>query len=957
MNRRKKLIYGLLGLMIIVGIAVSAIFTTIDNQKFTDTLASTLSFGKNKIINYDNGISNDRVKSLVRLLDKTEELCKDMVEYSSFNQSDLDDYVREQRLTGVILLDENLNIERSSTISDDTAFIWQDILAKDYINDLLSHSNATYTEQVNLGGVNYDYALVSRLDHKGLLLTYVQKTDSYGEDDNDSLASLFQDYQLEMGGVIIVESDGSIVSSNNQDLLGISFNDYTKNNLRVNKDGIFVSKIDTHTWYGKQEKVGNYILTVMFPQNKIFIERSMAFLLYCGLAVLVFMVTIIVQNNYEKNVLKQNQKRLSIITALGYAYTSITLLDVKNGHTELIKAPDGKEEVCKKENQLERIKSLIDPEYVDAYNDFIDMNNICQRLKKEKSISITTKTIDNKWYTILVVPQRKDEQGNILTVLLACRDITIEKEEELAQERKLKEALAYAERANSAKTNFLNSVSHDIRTPMNAIVGYTSLADSHIDNKVQVKDYLRKINTSCQHLLSLINDILDMSRIESGIVKIDENVTHLPDIIHDLRSIISGNLIAKKHNLTINIDNIVHEDIITDKLRLNQVLLNIVNNAIKFTPDKGTISIDVKEKPSLKKGYATYIFSVKDNGIGMSKEFQEDIFKAFAREKTVTENGIQGTGLGMSISKNIVDMMGGDIKVNSKQGEGSEFIVTIDFKVVEKKPEYKINKLQNARALVVDEDEKTCASVSKMLTEFGLEAVSANDGKKAVSMAIDAYRDNKAFDVYIVDYNLKDLNGLKVIKDIKKETSGKSMYILMAYDYSDALQVMDVDDITAFMSKPIFKSELYLTLVQEKTITKKDSVVDSKRYQGKKILLVEDNELNAEIATTILEEAGLKVDLVNDGIDAVEAMANATEDQYDAILMDVQMPKMDGYTATREIRTLSDNKKANIPIIAMTANAFDQDKMKAINAGMNGHISKPISLEAILAALDKAFDK
>ena len=499
-------------------------------------------------------------------------------------------------------------------------------------------------------------------------------------------------------------------------------------------------------------------------------------------------------------------------------------------------------------------------------------------------------------------------------------------------------------------------MSHDIRTPMNAIIGFTALAVTHVDNKERVLDYLKKISTSSKHLLSLINDILDMSRIESGSVKIEESNVHLPDILHDLRTIIQGQIYAKNLDLYIDTQDIVHEDIVTDKLRLNQVLLNIISNAVKFTPIGGMINIRVTEKASIKEGYATYSFSIKDNGIGISKEFQKHIFDSFARERTITESGIEGTGLGLAIAKNIVDLMNGTITVNSEQGKGSEFIVTIECKISDHVTKYEpIPGLHGAKALVVDDDANTCISVCKMLRGIEMVAEWTTSGKEAVLKAQDAYEQKEEFKVYIIDWIMPDMNGIETTRRIRRVIGNEvPIIILTAYDFSDIEEEAKEAGVTAFVSKPLFMSELREALSVPVDETK---VVDTSltRHKGKKVLLVEDNALNREIATEILQEVGVIVDSVNDGTDAVSRMSSASANDYDVILMDIQMPKMDGYIATREIRTLSNNKKANIPIIAMTANAFEEDKEKAFEAGMNGHIAKPISIDAVLEALDTIF--
>ena len=552
---------------------------------------------------------------------------------------------------------------------------------------------------------------------------------------------------------------------------------------------------------------------------------------------------------------------------------------------------------------------------------------------------------------VLIKFASTDEEAS--KIAFAFLNVDDEEQEKEAQRKALMDALVAAEHANKAKTAFLNNMSHDIRTPMNAIIGYTALAAAHIDNTEQVRDYLQKISTSSSHLLSLINDVLDMSRIESGRVKIEDKEVHLPDVLHDLRTIIQSNITAKQQDLFIDTQDIVHEDIITDKLRLNQVLLNIVGNAIKFTPVGGTISVRVSEKPCALAGYTTYEFRIKDNGIGMSEEFQKHIFESFTREQSATVSGIQGTGLGMAITKNIVDMMGGTISVRSELGKGSEFIVVLDCKLSDTVVKYEpIPELQGARALVADDDTNTCISVSKMLKQIGLRADWTVSGKEAIVRAQEAYSEGDEFKAYIIDWLMPDMNGIETVRRIRKVIDDSTpIIILTAYDWSDIEAEAREAGVTAFVSKPLFMSELrevLTTPVRTKAEKKERKDID---FKGKKLLLVEDNELNQEIATEILKGAGFVVDIADDGIVAVEKMASATSDQYDLILMDIQMPKMNGFLATREIRTLSDNRKANIPIIAMTANAFDEDKKRAFESGMNGFIAKPIDIRKLLDTL------
>ena len=529
------------------------------------------------------------------------------------------------------------------------------------------------------------------------------------------------------------------------------------------------------------------------------------------------------------------------------------------------------------------------------------------------------------------------------------------------QNRKLEIALQHEGAANRAKREFLFNMSHDIRTPMNAIIGFTSLAATHIDNREQVLDYLKKISTSSQHLLSLINDVLDMSRIESGKVKIEEKAVHLPDLVHDVRSIIQPNVAAKRLSLFIDTMDIEDEDIITDPLRLNQILLNILSNAIKFTPTGGMISIRIAQKNGAPKGCVCYEFRIKDNGIGMSEEFQKHIFEEFSREESSTVSGIQGTGLGMSITKNIVDLMGGTIALTSEPGKGSEFIVTLCFTRSGQKAEPKqLPQLEGLRALVADDDTNTCLNVSTMLSKIGMRPEWTISGKEAVIRTKYAVEQGDAFSVYIIDWLIPDMNGIEIVRQIRKVIGNRCpIIILTAYDWADIEDEARAAGVTAFCEKPLFLSELRRVLAEpfRAEPAAEPAQPTAADLKGKKLLLVEDNELNREIALEILKEAGFVVDTAEDGAVAVQKIKQAAPGQYDLILMDIQMPNLDGYEATRQIRALPDAEKASIPIFAMTANAFEEDRQNALAAGMNGHIAKPLDVPHLLRVLADALKK
>ena len=524
---------------------------------------------------------------------------------------------------------------------------------------------------------------------------------------------------------------------------------------------------------------------------------------------------------------------------------------------------------------------------------------------------------------------------------------------------KLQVAVEKAESANRAKSTFLSNMSHDIRTPMNAIIGFTTLALSNIDDTDRVKDYLGKTLASSNHLLSLINDVLDMSRIESGKIHLEEVEVNLSDVLHDLKTIVSGQIYAKQLELYMDVMDVTDEDVYCDKTRLNQILLNLLSNAIKFTPAGGTVSVRVRQLAGKVRGCGQYEFRIKDNGIGMSQEFAQKIFEPFERERTSTVSRIQGTGLGMAITKNIVDMMGGTIEVQTAQGKGTEFTVCVPMRAqTEQRPVEKITELEGLKALVVDDDFNTCDSVTKMLVKVGMRAEWTLSGKEAVLRARQSIEMSDVYHAYIIDWRLPDMNGIEVTRQIRSLHDDTPIIILTAYDWSDIEVEAKAAGVTAFCSKPMFMSDLRETLMSalgQKPADAVQRLLPEKNadFKGKHILLVEDNALNREIAQEILREYGFLVDSAENGAVAVEKVSTAAPGSYDLLLMDVQMPIMDGYTATRKIRALDDPTRAKLPIIAMTANAFDEDRRNALESGMNGFLSKPIVIDDLVQELHK----
>ncbi len=511
-------------------------------------------------------------------------------------------------------------------------------------------------------------------------------------------------------------------------------------------------------------------------------------------------------------------------------------------------------------------------------------------------------------------------------------------------------------KANQAKSEFLSSMSHDIRTPLNAIIGMTEIAERNIADQAKIDDCLNKIELSSKHLLGLINDVLDMSKIESGKITLNPSPMSLRAALDDIVNIIRPQIKERNQYFDIFIKDILSENIYCDNLRLNQVLINIISNAVKFTPCEGRIDIYVEQEASpLGDEYIRTHFRVKDNGIGMTKEFQKRIFETFAREDNEQVERITGTGLGMAITKRIIDLMGGIIEVESTKGKGSEFYIVLDFKKVEPVAENEL-KLPDWKILVVDDNEMLCTSAVANLEELGVRAEWVTDGEKAVNLVEVHHKNNDDYDFVLVDWKMPNLNGIETIKKIRSRIDKKiPVFLISAYDVNDIEIYTESMDLAGFISKPLFKSTLYEYLRKyagdsygQRSALKKDDI----NFSEKRILLAEDIDINWEIANEILSASGLKLDRAVNGKDCVEIFTDSEIGTYDAILMDIRMPVMNGYDATRAIRAL-DRPDSNLPIIAMTADAFTDDTARCLECGMNAHIAKPIDVQRCLDTLGK----
>lgn len=541
--------------------------------------------------------------------------------------------------------------------------------------------------------------------------------------------------------------------------------------------------------------------------------------------------------------------------------------------------------------------------------------------------------------------------------VLTRSDIT-EIREEKRQKKLLQDALNAATVANRAKSEFLSRMSHDIRTPMNAIIGMTTIAATHINNIERVMDCLKKIAMSSKLLLNLINEVLDMSKIESGSIVLSEEETNLPDILQSVVSLIQPLVDEKQHSFEVHVNQVKHEKVIGDVQRLQQVFLNILSNAIKYTPEKGHILLDIYEKPSGRRKVGCYKFIIEDNGIGMNSEFLERIFKPFERADDAAIRSIQGTGLGMSISKNIVEMMDGDIQVESVYGKGSRFTVTL-FLRLQEETSSDTEVLANLPVLVVDDDEIVCINTCEKLNEVGMDSHYSLNGEDAVKKAVTAHETGNDYFAIIIDLRMPGMNGIETTRQIRNKVGPEIPIIMIsAYDWSEYEDEAIDAGVNGFIMKPLFQSRLIYKLKQfalkepECQSIKRSSLLPGS-HEGKHILLVEDNELNREIAMELIASTGAIVETAENGEIAVEKMKESHEFYYDLILMDMQMPKMNGCEATMAIRKLRRKDAKSIPIVAMTANAFSEDMTKTRQAGMNEHMSKPIDVTILSETLNR----
>ena len=691
-----------------------------------------------------------------------------------------------------------------------------------------------------------------------------------------------------------------------------------------------------------------------------------------GLALIIFQAVREYRQEKQNQLLVEERNRMAdrnriyqnAMNSTARAYRAIYYVDMLTGRYDMLYPHRGRNTESGDYNTefvSKRFEAgIIAEEHREQVQQFLDLSNIVKLLETEDHIELQYKRIDEngkyEWCsTVATIAEMDGEQATAITLTIRSIDEIIHREEK--QKEMLALAAERAEAANLAKSDFLSRMSHDIRTPMNAILGMTAVAGMHIDDKERVLDALGKITVSSKHLLGLINEVLDMSRIESGKVSLTEGIFNLSDTFENLLTIFHSQMEARNLELCVNVVNVEHESVIGDEQRLQQIFMNIMGNAVKFTPEGGKISLYIEEKPSHIAGSGFFEFTFEDTGIGMEKDYIQKIFEPFSRAADSRIGKIEGTGLGMSIAVNIARMMNGDIKVESTLGEGSRFTVQVYLKLNDV-TQADIDAFSSLPVLVADDEEAACESTCEILNSLNMDAEYVLDGDSAIKRIIEAHEAARDFAVVILDWKMPGKDGLATAKEIRSLAGNDiPLIILSAYDWSDIeAQAMDAG-IDAFIEKPLFKSRLMKVLKDvlgldnsERPATALETFKEQD-FSGKRVLLVEDNELNIEVAAELLDIVGIQVDQALNGQLAVDCVLDHEPGYYDLIFMDIQMPVMNGYESTRAIRSSGREDLKTIPIVAMTADAFADDIRKSEEAGMNGHISKPVDIEKLEEAL------
>ena len=699
-----------------------------------------------------------------------------------------------------------------------------------------------------------------------------------------------------------------------------------------------------------------------------------------GALALVAGVLLVQTMRQRRKLLSESEHVTSIVNSSLVLFNRFAVIDLANNTYEYLKDEGIKDDLPRNgeyhmfryywqtrfcdDDEAERMKEELKPEAIrERLTEDVPYLHFEYRLRDQETGEV-------RWSQASMLPLQRDGSGVVTSVLLSVQDVTDVKEREIANRNALEDAFREAERASRAKTDFLNSMSHDIRTPMNSIMGLTAIASMYLDDPERVKDCLTKITTSSRHLLGLINEVLDMAKIESGNLGLSEEDFDLPETVESLMSIMTPQINDKKLNLKVEIADIQHEHVVGDPMRLRQVFVNIMGNSVKFTPEGGTVSLRIKELPSRVKGSGCYEFTFSDTGCGMSEEFVQKVFEPFTRANDSRVTKVEGTGLGMSIVRSVVNLMNGTIDVKSKLGEGTTFTVTVYMKLRDG-DDQDLTPLEGLRVLVADDEQTAAESACEVLKSIGMEPDYVLSGDDAVDAVRRSVENDRSYVAVILDWKMPGKSGIEAAREIREIVSDDMpIIILSAYDWTAVEQEARSVGVDAFIAKPLFKSRLVHVMKgllasdeEEGEPASEYEVLQQSDFSGHRVLLTEDNSIAAAIAMDIMGMTGLEVDHAENGRIAVEKLLDAEPGHYDLVFMDIQMPVMNGYEAAKAIRATAEGQGPDgeaidarsdlgeIPIVALTADAFADDVARARAAGMNAHMSKPMEIELLVKTL------
>lgn len=835
-----KWFYAIVIVGLLILLLLSLFYTKQDTKEAQQKTTETLEFLQTQCNQYDSLRTSNLSQEMSLLGDNTREFAKNLKRHpEDLTAEYLKEQARDQELEGILILDEKMNPELtySSQEQQDIYAMWEESLEQEQIQDLLNEPGEYYMERQELDtGKAYDFAAVGRMDQRGVIFVYAEAGNLESDFSDSLMADTLRKYEFGTDGKLFITNGDTVISSNEESLIGEKISEiplllnssrYRQNTYHMLRgeegDAAYLSCWTTYDDY--------YELYAFYPQKDVYRERQIVVTNTAVVFVLALVILLILHQKSTKTYVNELVRQSEIVRAISTVYTSNYVVDLENQSAEVIKAPQQIVEGMKKSGQMnllsdEMVAQFVAEPYKEDFRRFVDARTMSERLEHAEYLTYTYEDIFGQWFLVILVPKRRDENGKVTAVVLVERDVTEQKCKEVEAKEKLVRAAQEARQANAAKTDFLRRISHDIRTPINGIRGMVEIGDYYADNLEKQAECRKKIREASGFLLDLVNDVLDMNKLESGDVTLEEIPFDLQDLLYEVSSIMDVQARAKGVIFSESTRQGTHWNLVGSPLHVRQVFLSIVGNAVKYNKENGSVEVSAEELEELD-GKAVFQFQCKDTGIGMSKEFQEHIFEPFSQEQDSARTTYEGTGLGLPIVKKLVEQMNGTLTFTSEKGIGTTFVVTIPFEI-----------------------------------------------------------DNRA--------------------ERQQKTSEQST---------------------------------------EKNLT------------GMRALLVEDNQLNMEIAEFMLEQQGMQVTKAWNGEEAVDLFGKSDPGTFDVILMDIMMPKMDGIEATKKIRSMDREDAKEIVILAMTANAFLDDITRNKAAGMNDQLSKPLDVDVLKERLEHYIGK